>query len=325
VTWQDIFLARGELRPIWRCLLAVVLMLVAYVAVGMVLGVVYEGLHWQPPLLTTLLLVNLLMLPCLLGVFKIMTGVFDRKPLGSAGLTFHQRAGKEMALGVALGTTMMLAVAALERLLGLATFRATNEPPRQFVAGGAFLLLVLLVAAANEEMLFRGYAFQRLVDSVGAIAAVALFSLLFGLSHLANPAHTWVSTVNTVLVGIPFAIAYLRSRSLWIPIGMHFAWNFIQGFVLGFQVSGLAFPFSLLQAEVGGADWLTGGRYGPEGGLVATAVIVLATGYVLVTKRIYVSDGVKRLIAEAEGSQERKELRELSLGAGEKPGTSPGD
>jgi membrane protease YdiL (CAAX protease family) len=323
VTWQDIFLTRGELRPIWRCLLAVVMMLAAYVAVGMVLGTLYEGLHWQPRLLTTLLLVNCLLLPCLLGVFKIMTGVFDHKPLGSAGLAFHRYAGKEMGLGLALGTAMMLAVAALERVLGLVTFHAGAGPPRQFMAGGAFLLLVLLVAAANEEMLFRGYAFQRLVDSVGAIAAVALFSLLFGLSHLANPAHTWVSTANTMLVGVPFAVAYLRSRSLWIPIGMHFAWNFIQGFVLGFQVSGLTFPFSLWQAEVGGADWLTGGRYGPEGGLVATAVIVLATGYVLVTKRIYVSDGVKRLLAE--DSQERKELRELSLGVGEKPGTSQGD
>lgn len=325
MTWQDIFLARGELRPIWRCLLAVVMMVVVYVAVGMILGVIYEGLHRQPRLLSTLLLVNLMMLPALLGVFKIMTGVFDHKPLGSVGLAFHGRTGTEIALGLGLGTAMMLAVAALERALGLATFHATTDSFRGLVTGGSFLLVVLLIAATNEEMIFRGYAFQRLVDSVGAVAAVALFSLLFGLSHLTNPAHTWISTVNTMLVGVPFAVAYLRTRSLWIPIGMHFAWNFIQGYVLGFQVSGLVFPVSLLRPDVGGANWLTGGHYGPEGGLVATAVILLATGYMLVTKRIYVSEGMKKLISEPESSQEREELRELPLGLADKPGVSQRD
>ena len=99
-----------------------------------------------------------------------------------------------------------------------------------------------------------------------------------------------------MLVGVPFSIAYLRTRMLWLPIGMHFAWNFVQGFVLGLPVSGIQSPVSLLRAEVHGREWLTGGSYGPEGGVLALASILLATGYLALSRRIYMSEETKSLV-----------------------------
>ena len=69
-----------------------------------------------------------------------------------------------------------------------------------------------------------------------------------------------------MLVGVPLSVAYLRTRALWMPVGIHFAWNYVQGFIFGLPVSGFRLPTSVLTARVHGAAWLTGSAYGPEGG-----------------------------------------------------------
>jgi len=84
----------------------------------------------------------------------------------------------------------------------------------------------MLLAAVFEEVAFRGYAFQRMVDAAGPIVAAAVFSGLFGALHLSNPSATPLSTANTALAGVLFSLAYLKTRGLWLPIGLHWAWNF---------------------------------------------------------------------------------------------------
>jgi hypothetical protein len=162
--------------------------------------------------------------------------------------------------------------------------------------GGSFSFLMFAVAAANEEAVFRGYPFQRLAESLTPVGAIAVTSAFFGLAHLGNPHKTWISTLNTMLVGIPFAIAYLRTRSLWMPIGMHFIWNFLMDFLLGLPVSGLNLAASVLTAHVQGPNWLTGGPYGPEGGVLAMGAILVATVYLSCTKSIYTSEEMKALV-----------------------------
>jgi hypothetical protein len=158
------------------------------------------------------------------------------------------------------------------------------------------LFLVLFISATNEELIFRGYPFQRLVESLGPAGAVAVSSACFGLAHLGNSHHTWISTINTMLVGIPLSIAYLRTRSLWMPVGMHFTWNYVQGFVFGLPVSGFAFPTTLLNAQVHGGDWLTGSAYGPEGGLLCTIVALGAGIFLFLSPRIRISERMKELV-----------------------------
>jgi membrane protease YdiL (CAAX protease family) len=153
-----------------------------------------------------------------------------------------------------------------------------------------------MIAAAVEEITFRGYAFQRLVDAMGPVGAVIILSVAFSLVHLWNPAHSWLSTLNTILVGVAFSIAYLRTRSLWLPLGMHFAWNFVLGYGLGLPVSGIPFSKALLSASVVGSTALTGGDYGPEGGLCATLVILAALIYLSFSRSIYISGEMRALV-----------------------------
>jgi hypothetical protein len=99
-----------------------------------------------------------------------------------------------------------------------------------------------------------------------------------------------------MLVGIPFSIAYLRTRSLWMPVGMHFTWNYVQGFVFGLPVSGITFPHSLLKVQVRDAPWLTGSNYGPEGGILCTAAFVGAGIFLFLSARIRTSERMKELV-----------------------------
>lgn len=293
---QTLFLSHGKVRPIWRFLVSVGMIFFAVVGVQYLLGFAF-GVAGRPP---GLFLANasfaLVILPVLLGIFKILTAIFDQRPLGSAGLALHGRWSSELAIGLAVGAVMILAVGAVEWALGAANFFWSAEGLQPLLAWGVGLFVVLAFAAANEEMVFRGYPFQRLIDSIGAIGAIAVLSALFGLMHLGNPNRTWVSTVNTMLVGIPFSVAYLRTRMLWLPIGMHFSWNFVQAFILGLPVSGVQVPVSVLKSEAVGSELLTGGKYGPEAGLLATGIIILTTGYLAFAKRIYISEATKALV-----------------------------
>jgi hypothetical protein len=290
---RDVFIVDDRLRPIWRFFLSVVLLFAALMIVGETLGLANRVLGIRLQQMAAMLWGGLVALAAILAGFKLLTAVFERRPLGSVGLAFHDRWWRELGHGLAVGAVMILFVVMLERVGGFVRF---SHAPQPLLRAASFTFVVLAVAAINEETIFRGYPFQRLVESITPVGAIAVTSALFGLGHLGNPHHTWISTANTMLVGVPFAIAYLRTRSLWIPIGMHFIWNFLMGFLLGLPVSGVVFPVSVFQAQVHGAAWLTGSEYGPEGSLLSTGVIVAAALYLSFSRRIYTSEEMKTLV-----------------------------
>jgi membrane protease YdiL (CAAX protease family) len=293
VTLEDFFLLDGNLRPVWRFFLSVVLVFLTYEVASLLAGEVRHVIPRAGVWYGSLLLFELL---ALLGSFKVMTRVFEQRPLGVVGLAFHPYWVKELCVGLGIGGIMMVSVGGGEALLGLARFARNPLPARAELAYGGGLFLLLLIAATNEELVFRGYPFQKLVESLGPLGAVAVSSACFGLAHLANSHHTWISTANTMLVGVPLSIAYLRTRSLWMPVGMHFSWNYVQGFVFGLPVSGYAFSSSLFKVQVHGAAWLTGSDYGPEGGLLSTIAVVGAATCLFLSPRIRISERMKELV-----------------------------
>jgi membrane protease YdiL (CAAX protease family) len=297
MTWEKIFLAQGHVRPLWRFFLSASLVFFAYlvssVALAFTLGISRAG---EPGFFLYRFVGYLYLLPALLGAFMLLSKLFEGRPLVSVGLALHPRWKTELGVGLAIGGAMMFLVALSERALSLAHFPWSHPLTTHPAAMTIFLSVLLMLAAMTEELMFRGYPFQRLVESLGPVPAVALMSVFFGVAHLGNPNHTWISTLNTMLVGVTLGIAYLRTRSLWLPFGIHFIWNFVQGIVLGLPVSGLGFPVTFFHARVEGAAWLTGGAYGPEGGLLATVAIVAGTLYVLFTKRIYLTEEMRHLV-----------------------------
>lgn len=296
MVWEKVFLADGWPRPLWRFFLSVAMVVLAYSCAGFAQGFLFGTLGYHPGILVTLFWGNFLLLLALLGIFKILTATLEQKPLVSIGLAFHSRWIMESGIGLGIGASMILLVAGAEHLLGVLSFSRNNLAPSQVLTGGAFLFVVLVVAATNEEMMFRGYPFQRLVEAIGPVGAVVASSAAFGLVHLANPHHTWVSTLNTMLVGVPLAVAYLRTRELWLSIALHFGWNFFQGYGLGLPVSGIVLPAMVFKPEVREVAWLTGGNYGPEGSVLATGAIVLATLYLLFSPGIYITRETRRLV-----------------------------
>jgi len=299
------FFEDGRPRPYIRLLYSVVGILTVGAAVQFVAVALPIPIGWLPRGLTVLFWFRLLLLPGLLALYAVLTRLLEQRPLGSVGLAFHPRWKNELWIGLTAGTAMILFIAGAEGLLGDAQFSLAPASWGRVVFSGAFFFLLLTVAAADEELIFRGYPFQRLVDAGGPVFAVIASSAVFGVAHFANPFHTWISTLNTAVVGVLLAICYLRTRALWLPLGIHFAWNFVQGSVLGLPVSGLVFPEPILQAKISGPLWLTGGAYGPEGSILSLGVIVVGTGYFLVSKRIFVT----------------REMQELALGPRDEKGT----
>jgi len=290
---ENVFLIDGKLRPIWRFFISVFLVLCAYKAAHLMAWEVRELTPGQFEGFVVYFLFEFL---ALLGAFKIMTRVFERKPLGVVGLTFHPSWAKELCMGLGIGSVMMVSVSVAEAFLALARFAPNPLPAETEAAYGGGLFLILFLSATNEELVFRGYPFQKLVESLGPAGAVAVGSVFFGLVHLGNPDHTVFSTLNTMLMGIPLCIAYLRTRALWMPVGIHFAWNYVEGFIFGLPVSGFRFPAPLLSPRVHGSDWLTGSAYGPEGGLICTIVVVAAGAFLFLSPRIRMSGKMRELV-----------------------------
>ena len=158
------------------------------------------------------------------------------------------------------------------------------------------MAVILLLAAAFEEMAFRGYGFQRMVDAVGPVVATAVFAGLFGAVHIRNPSVTALALVNTALSGVLLSVAYLKTRGLWLPIGLHWAWNFFMGPVFSLPVSGIRVGPMLLRGELTGAKWLTGGAYGPEGGVVLTAACALVIVGLARTRRVSPSPAMEEAL-----------------------------
>jgi len=136
-------------------------------------------------------------------------------------------------------------------------------------------LFILSTGAMGEELMFRGYPFHRLIETTGPVFSVVVMSLLFGFAHGENPHTNSLAMVNTCAIGALLATAYLRTKALWMPWGIHFAWNTALGLVFGLPVSGLTDFAVILRTRASGPRWVTGGAYGIEGSVVGTIVILL--------------------------------------------------
>jgi len=265
----------GRWRAIWRFTLAVIIYLLANRGAGWVARfastpVMFEALY--RPVLAALLLAG----------FTLLLFVFDRvrtRPLAAQGLDTVAPWAREIFLGTLLGAALVsLAVGAIAGL-GSLRLHASVNPATLRIA--LVELWILITAALAEEAAFRGYPFQRLAESLGESWAMALLSLLFGAIHLGNPHATLWGFLNTVLVGVLLALAYLRTRRLWLPWGIHFGWNAALGLVFGLPVSGLTEFAVLVQGEAQGPLWLTGGAYGIEASASGAVVIVLGMAAVM--------------------------------------------
>ena len=236
-----------------------------------------------------------------LGAGYVCARLLEGLPWQSLGLTMHQGWLRDLVIGSAIG------FAALALAVGIATvpggLRFSFGGTQVLFAAGKSMLssgVLLLVAALAEEAAFRGYPLQTLTRAKLVLFGVLITSVPFGLVHLANPNVVPVVTVsNTVLAGIWMAVGFLRTRSLWCPLGLHFGWNWALGWFFGLPVSGASLVSTpLFQGEDLGPKWLTGGTYGIEGGVACTIALVVFTLFVWRTRWLSATREMLKLTSE---------------------------
>jgi len=212
----------------------------------------------------------------------------DRRPFRDLGFSTNRGWWLDLSFGMALGAVLMTVIFLVESGLGWISVVGAFETAG---TGAPFALSILLPVASfacvalSEETVSRGYQLRNAAEGLnhpaigprGAVlAAWALSSIFFGALHAGNPNATPLSTFNIVLAGLMLGFGYVLSGQLAIPIGLHFTWNFFQNAVYGLPVSGFGtFGASFLSTEQSGPDLWTGGSFGPEGGLISPAAMLL--------------------------------------------------
>jgi len=194
----------------------------------------------------------------------------DRKSFKSLGFTWKDYSN-EAGLGFFAALAMLGIGTLILVLLNFLSFIGSNTN-----AGLLFIeIVIMIVVAFVEELLFRGYLLNNLMQSMNKWLALGVSSILFAIFHGNNPDVTIFAIVNIVLAGFFLGLNYIFTKNLWFGIFFHFAWNYFQGPVLGYEVSGLKLT-SLLQQSMAGSDVWTGGRFGFEGSLLCPLLFIVA-------------------------------------------------
>ena len=251
---------------------------------------------------TILFAVGVIRLALFLGSVAVFVRLLDRRQLTNYGiLPTTAQWWRELGIGFVIGAGLIIGLALVKYLSGWASVRGVFTSVSQSNIGSTFpvdnrlpfwsglfgMTFLMVVAGITEEVAFRGYlipnleaGFSFFSTRYATLAAVITASLPFALGHLPNPNATVISTFNTFLAGMWLALAYVFTGRLGLPIGLHIGWNLTMGIGVGLPVSGLLFPAVLIHLESTGPTYITGGTYGPEGGILGVCAIVLGLVFV---------------------------------------------
>jgi membrane protease YdiL (CAAX protease family) len=258
--------------PLWRqivnyplvALLIAVALFVAASALAMIIG---KPLQPMPQVERTVLRA-IIGIVLVVGVYKLVIAKLGEQPRDD--LRVNREAGRNLGLGLATGFAIMAIAVGIAAVLGVYRIVGPGDTSRLVLE----LVTVAILPGIMEELLFRGILFRWIEDFGGSWAALFVTSALFGLAHIMNPNATWFSSFAiAVEAGVLLGGAYMLTRSLWFPMGLHAAWNFTQGEIFDVPVSGID-EHGLVQAQLSGPTLLSGGNFGLEASIIA---LVLAT------------------------------------------------
>jgi membrane protease YdiL (CAAX protease family) len=297
------FLARVLLSPTeprlragWRILLHLLILVGLMGVFSALLGLFFYFFQDPPPALVAILSQLATFLAITLAVY-LARRFLDRRSFGSLGLPWDARAAKDLLAGIGIAGVLLGLVFLAEWAVGwlvIEGFAWQQDLPSQLGSGVLTDLAIFIFVGWNEELLTRGYWLWNLAEGLNMHWAVIITSTLFAILHLWNPNASPIIVLGLTTAGLFFAFAVLWTRRLWLPIGLHIGWNFFEGTVFGFPVSGTA-TYRLIRHTVTGPEWITGGDFGPEAGTIILAA--LAAGFILIYLYARSQKAPKRLIA----------------------------
>ncbi|PXX96004.1 CPBP family intramembrane metalloprotease [Marinifilum breve] len=216
----------------------------------------------------------------------IFTRFIDRKKLIDLGFSLKNR-GKDILYGLLAGSLLIGIGFGILWINGNLTITNIN-----FNLFNLFQsVLIFCFVSLNEEVIVRGYILPNFMDSMNRYLALILSSLIFTALHLMNPNVSFLGITNIFLAGILLGIGYIFTKNLWFPLALHFSWNFFQGPIFGFEVSGTESD-TLISQTITGNEILTGGKFGFEGSLLAS---ILCTACIILFWFIYKKQDYKLL------------------------------
>ena len=211
----------------------------------------------------------------ILFLFIFWVKVIEKNALSSLGFVKRNWL-KYLVWGILLSLLQMGVIALVYQVGGIGTFEL-NElslEPILFILG---LLPFWLLQGGTEEVATRGWLLTRIAARTNLPLAIGISSSLFGILHLGNAGVTFLSVLNIILDGVLAALLLIYTDSIWLVVAQHGTWNYVQGNLLGFQVSGTGADASIFSFTMGsGPDWLTGGAFGAEGSIITTLVLLLS-------------------------------------------------
>jgi membrane protease YdiL (CAAX protease family) len=295
----------GRLRSGWRLLLFVFAFIAASLFITIVLRTVYAGVAGAGPRIPHSdfvfeFIYRAGLLAAALGAGYFCARLLEALPWRSLGLTLHAGWFRDLIIGSAIGIASLVVAVAIAMMGGGLKFSFSDAAVTSTARSMLGSAVLLFVAALAEEAIFRGYPLQTLSRAKLVLLGVLLTSVPFAFGHLYNPnVVRGVTFINTALAGVWLAAAYLRTRSLWLPLGVHWAWNWGMGWFFGIPVSGMKVVSDpLLNANDAGPSWLTGGSYGLEGGVACTIAIALFTIFIWRTSLLSATPELKKLTSE---------------------------
>ena len=335
-----------RIRALWRIIIQGVLFVLGAATIGVVLGVIAmlimavtgqadpDQLFNQ--LATTALFVSMggwyfalnglgtvivILLTFLLGGW-----ILDRRKFGDFGFHFSRLWWLDLGFGLALGAGMMLLIFLIELAAGWITIDGFMHASgsSSFLSGILAALVGFIAVGIYEEMLSRGYHLRNLAEGLnwgvlgargGLWAGYLISSSVFGLLHASNPNASWISTMNLILAGLFLGLGFILTGELAIPIGLHITWNFFQGNIFGFPVSGMKSGATLISIQQGGPDLMTGGAFGPEAGIIGIFAILLGSVLtILYVKATRAKVRLRTEMAEYKKPEKKIELSSPELG-----------
>ncbi len=296
----------GRLRSGWRLGIFVVIFFFLAYAATQSLRIIYLLIHNSAPGLqpggpVADLISRFLLLFLALGAGYICARLLEGLPWRSLGLTLHSGWLRDLIVGTTIGLVSLALATAIAFAGGGLQFSFSTASASLVVITMALSAALFFVAALAEEALCRGYPLQTFTRAKLIWVGVLVTSLPFAAGHLDNPnAGKALAFVNTVLAGIWLAVAYLRTRSLWFPLGVHWGWNWALGALFGLPVSGTTdiAPHPVLAGSDLGPAWLTGAAYGIEGGIACTVALVISTIFLWRTRLVSATEDLKKLTSQ---------------------------
>jgi len=272
-----IFISQDEprLRAGWRLLLQTLLMIIVSIPISIVTTLIkFNGNELLPGQIIELIIFA--------SSIYIARRLLDKRSFVSLGLQINKQAFADIFIGIAITFVMMGLIYVAEVAAGWLTFENfawQTESTTNVIFGVLTFFIVFIFVGWNEELLSRGYHLQTLASGTNMFWGVVISSSVFGLAHLGNPNATWVSAAGIFFAGIFLAYGYLRTGQLWLSIGLHIGWNFFEGVIFGFPVSGLDI-YRLIHHQVQGPVLWTGGAFGPEAGLIILPALIIGAALI---------------------------------------------